>query len=298
MSGEILSENAKKHYQSLINMINATLADYLAIRGVSYQMLADAMEYSVENGGKRVRPILTLEFCRLCGGNMADALPFACAMELIHTYSLVHDDLPSLDDDEFRRGNESTWKKFGEAFGVLSGDALLTYAFQIAADAGVSDHTTVKCIRALANYSGLYGMLGGQALDILNENNEVTLEQLCEIHRLKTGALIRCACELGCAAADASSEQYEAAKNYAENLGIAFQIVDDILDVVGDPEKLGKEVGQDEANQKTTFVTLLGVDGAKKLAEEYTGKALAALDGFEKTVYAREATQYLLSRDF
>ncbi|MBR5016060.1 MAG: polyprenyl synthetase family protein, partial [Clostridia bacterium] len=219
MSGEILSENAKKHYQSLINMINATLADYLAIRGVSYQMLADAMEYSVENGGKRVRPILTLEFCRLCGGNMADALPFACAMELIHTYSLVHDDLPSLDDDEFRRGNESTWKKFGEAFGVLSGDALLTYAFQIAADAGVSDHTTVKCIRALANYSGLYGMLGGQALDILNENNEVTLEQLCEIHRLKTGALIRCACELGCAAADASSEQYEAAKNYAENLG-------------------------------------------------------------------------------
>ena len=298
MSSEILSENAKKHYQSLINMINATLADYLAIRGVSYQMLADAMEYSVENGGKRVRPILTLEFCRLCGGNMADALPFACAMELIHTYSLVHDDLPSLDDDEFRRGNESTWKKFGEAFGVLSGDALLNYAFQIAADAGVSDHTTVKCIRALANYSGLYGMLGGQALDILNENNEVTLEQLCEIHRLKTGALIRCACELGCAAADASSEQYEAAKNYAENLGIAFQIVDDILDVVGDPEKLGKEVGQDEANQKTTFVTLLGVDGAKKLAEEYTGKALAALDGFEKTVYAREATQYLLSRDF
>ena len=298
MSGEILSENAKKHYQSLINMINATLADYLAIRGVSYQMLADAMEYSVENGGKRVRPILTLEFCRLCGGNMADALPFACAMELIHTYSLVHDDLPSLDDDEFRRGNESTWKKFGEAFGVLSGDALLTYAFQIAADAGVSDHTTVKCIRALANYSGLYGMLGGQALDILNENNEVTLEQLCEIHRLKTGALIRCACELGCAAADASSEQYEDAKNYAENLGIAFQIVDDILDVVGDPEKLGKEVGQDEANQKTTFVTLLGVDGAKKLAEEYTGKALAALDCFEKTVYAREATQYLLSRDF
>ncbi|MBR5991481.1 MAG: polyprenyl synthetase family protein [Clostridia bacterium] len=298
MSGEILSENAKKHYQSLINMINATLADYLAIRGVSYQMLADAMEYSVENGGKRVRPILTLEFCRLCGGNMADALPFACAMELIHTYSLVHDDLPSLDDDEFRRGNESTWKKFGEAFGVLSGDALLTYAFQIAADAGVSDHTTVKCIRALANYSGLYGMLGGQALDILNENNEVTLEQLCEIHRLKTGALIRCACELGCAAADASSEQYEAAKNYAENLGIAFQIVDDILDVVGDPEKLGKEVGQDEANQKTTFVTLLGVAGAKKLAVEYTGTALAALDGFEKTVYAREATQYLLSRDF
>ncbi|MBR5977155.1 MAG: polyprenyl synthetase family protein [Clostridia bacterium] len=298
MSGEILSENAKKHYQSLINMINATLADYLAIRGVSYQMLADAMEYSVENGGKRVRPILTLEFCRLCGGNMADALPFACAMELIHTYSLVHDDLPSLDDDEFRRGNESTWKKFGEAFGVLSGDALLTYAFQIAADAGVSDHTTVKCIRALANYSGLYGMLGGQALDILNENNEVTLEQLCEIHRLKTGALIRCACELGCAAADASSEQYEAAKNYAENLGIAFQIVDDILDVVGDPEKLGKEVGQDEANQKTTFVTLLGVDGAKKLAEEYTNKALEALDGFKKTVYAREATQYLLSRDF
>lgn len=287
MESEVLSEQAKKHYLSLINMINATLNDYLSITGVDYQVLADAMKYSVENGGKRIRPMLTLEFCRLCGGNMSDALPFACAIEMIHCSSLVHDDLPALDNDLFRRGEESTWNKYGDALGVLSGDALLTYAFQIASDAGVSDHTTVKCTRALSNYAGVYGMLGGQALDILSDDiTDLSIDQLTEIHRLKTGALIRCACELGCAAAEAASEQYEAAKIYAENLGIAFQIVDDILDA-----------GQDAANSKTTYVTLLGIDGAKKLAEEYTERALSALSVFESTKYASEATKYLLTRD-
>ena len=287
MDDEILAEQAKKHYVSLINMINATLNDFLSITGVDYQVLADAMKYSVENGGKRIRPILTLEFCRLCGGNMSDALPFACAIEMIHSSSLVHDDLPALDNDQFRRGEESTWKKYGDAFGVLAGDALLTYAFQIASDAGVSDHTTVKCTRALSNYAGVYGMLGGQALDFLSDDlTDLTLEQLTEIHRLKTGALIRCACELGCAAADASSEQYEAAKVYAENLGMAFQIVDDILDA-----------GQDAANSKTTYVTLLGIEGAKKFAAEHTENAINALSVFENTDYAAWATGYLLTRD-
>ncbi|MBQ1451786.1 MAG: polyprenyl synthetase family protein [Clostridia bacterium] len=298
MGSELLSAPAFKHYTSLVNLVNATLGDYLSINNMPYQVVADAMQYSVEIGGKRVRPLLVLEFCRICGGNISDALPFACALELIHTYSLVHDDLPAMDNDSFRRGKESTWKKYGEAYGILTGDALLTYAFQIASDAGVSDHTTTIATRCLANYAGIFGMIGGQTLDLQNEvSEEITLDDLRETHRLKTGALIRCACELGCAAADASSEQFEAAKVYAENLGLAFQITDDILDVIGNPEVLGKEVGQDAANGKVTYVTLLGVEEAEKLAAVYTQNALDALDAFDDVEYLREATKYLLNRE-
>ncbi len=288
---------AEEYFQSLYNLINATLCDYLSIDHIDYQKVADAMQYSVEIGGKRVRPLLVLEFCKLCGGNIADALPFACALEMIHTYSLVHDDLPCMDNDDYRRGKESCHKKYGEAYAVLAGDALLTYAFQIASDAGVDDHTIVKCTRALANYSGIYGMVGGQTLDLANEeSSDVTVARLEETDRLKTGALIRCACELGCNAAKANNEQYEAAKVYAENLGIAFQIVDDILDVTGDEATLGKAVGSDAQNGKATYVTLLGLDGAKARAEELTNNALLALDVFENKENIVYLTKLLLQR--
>lgn len=291
-------QTAEEYYQSLYNLINATLCDYLSIDHTDYQKVADAMQYSVEIGGKRLRPMLVLEFCKLCGGNIADALPFACALEMIHTYSLVHDDLPCMDDDDYRRGKESCHKKFGEAYAVLAGDALLTYAFQIASDAGVDDHTIVKCTRALANYAGIYGMVGGQTLDLANEeSSDVTVERLAETDKLKTGALIRCACELGCNAAKANNAQYEAAKAYAENLGIAFQIVDDILDVTGDEATLGKAVGSDETNGKATYVTLLGLDGAKAKAEELTNKALLALETFENNENIVYLTKQLLERN-
>lgn len=291
-------QTVEEYYQSLYNLINATLCDYLSIDHTDYQKVADAMQYSVEIGGKRLRPILVLEFCKLCGGNIADALPFACALEMIHTYSLVHDDLPCMDDDDYRRGKESCHKKFGEAYAVLAGDALLTYAFQIASDAGVDDHTIVKCTRALANYAGIYGMVGGQTLDLANEeSSDVTVERLAETDKLKTGALIRCACELGCNAAKANNAQYEAAKEYAENLGIAFQIVDDILDVTGDEATLGKAVGSDETNGKATYVTLLGLDGAKAKAEELTNKALLALETFENNENIVYLTKQLLERN-
>lgn len=294
----MLSDNAKRHFESSINLIDATLKDYLCIKNVPYQVVADAMEYSVEIGGKRIRPILVLEFCKACGGDIIDALPFAAALELIHTYSLVHDDLPCMDNDTLRRGKESTWKKYGETYGVLSGDALLTYAFQIASNAGVPDHTTVMCTRLLANYSGIYGMIGGQTLDIMNENStSLTIDELRETERLKTGALIRCACEMGCAVGGASKEQFEAAKVYAENLGLAFQIIDDILDVTGDETILGKEIGQDVQNGKITYVTLLGIDGAEELAKEYTLKALDALSAFDNAEYLIEGTKYLLDRN-
>ena len=291
-------QTVEEYYQSLYNLINATLCDYLSIDHTDYQRVADAMQYSVEIGGKRLRPILVLEFCKLCGGNIADALPFACALEMIHTYSLVHDDLPCMDDDDYRRGKESCHKKYGEAYAVLAGDALLTYAFQIASDAGVDDHTIVKCTRALANYAGIYGMVGGQTLDLANEeSSDVTVSRLEETDRLKTGALIRCACELGCNAAKASNDQYEAAKAYAENLGIAFQIVDDILDVTGDEATLGKAVGSDATNGKATYVTLLGLEGAKARAEDLTNKALLALETFEDNENIVYLTKQLLQRN-
>lgn len=295
--GFLLSEKTKKYFTSYVNLINVSLDEYLYIKNTDYQIVADAMAYSVENGGKRLRPVLVLEFCRMCGGNIADAIPFACALEMIHTYSLIHDDLPCMDNDDYRRGKESCHKKFGEAFGVLAGDALLTYAFQIASNSKVPPEIAVRCTRFLSSYAGIYGMVGGQTMDVQNENRKnLTVKDIEETHKLKTGALIRCACEIGCAVARANNIQYDAARKYAENLGLAFQIVDDILDVTGSPEILGKEVGQDAENGKVTYVTLLGLDKARELSAEYTKKAIDALTVFENNQNLTEWTKYLLYR--
>ncbi len=294
----VLSDASKQHLDSYITLINATLDEFLTIDTPHFQVVADAMKYSVENGGKRIRPVLVLEFCRICGGNIADAMPYACSLEMIHSYSLVHDDLPCMDNDDYRRGKESCHKKFGYDFALLAGDALLTYAFKIASDGGVPPEVAMKCVRYLSNYAGVYGMIGGQTMDIQNEGKkDLTLDELEMTHKKKTGALIRCACELGCTLAGADDKSYEAARDYAENLGLAFQIVDDILDVVGNPELLGKRVGVDAENDKVTYVTLLGIDGARARAEECTQKALEALDTFENTEFIRELTRYLLNRD-
>ena len=290
-------ETYDQHFESLRNFINVSLDDYLGIDNPQLQPVGEAMAYSVEIGGKRVRPILTLEFCRMCGGNIIDAIPFACAIEMIHTYSLIHDDLPCMDDDDYRRGKESCHKKYGYANAVLAGDALLTYAFQIASDAGVNPSIALLAVRLLSEYAGIYGMIGGQNMDLQNEQtDDVKLDTIKFTHKLKTGALIRCACELGCTVAGASNKQILAAREYAENFGIAFQIVDDILDVVGTPEELGKKVGVDAENNKATYVTLLGIEEAKNLAKKHTEKALKALDAFEDNKFLKEATVNSLSR--
>ncbi len=295
-----MNESSEKHFLSNLNLINETLSEYLSIINSDYQIVADAMRYSVENGGKRIRPMLVLEFCSMCGGNIIDALPFACALEMIHTYSLIHDDLPAMDNDDYRRGKESCHKKFGEAYAILAGDALLTYAFKVAADGGANPAMTVKCLKALADYAGIHGMVGGQTMDIQNENStDIGLDIVETTHKLKTGALIRCACEMGCACGLASKEQYLAARNYAENLGLAFQIEDDILDVIGDSSVLGKSVGKDADSGKVTYVTLLGIDGAKALAAEYTDKALRALEIFDTHAdYLVEFTKNMLERKY
>ena len=283
--------------EKYLSLIEVSLSEYLPEDDAGDLAVGGMMEYSLKVGGKRVRPLLTLEFCRLCGGSPETALPFACALEYIHTYSLIHDDLPCMDNDDMRRGQPSSHKKFGEANALLAGDALLTRAFGILAGAELPPAFIVRAVDALADAAGALGMIGGQYLDLEGEKKALTIDGLRRIDALKTRALIRCACLLGCIAADAEIEQIDAAETYADNLGVAFQIVDDILDVTADSATLGKPVGSDEKNGKNTYVSLLGLDGAGREAEDYTNKALAALDVFgERAEDLKRFTAALLER--
>ena len=221
------------------------------------------MRYSLLAGGKRIRPILTLEFCRVCGGDMEKALPFAAAIEMVHTYSLIHDDLPCMDNDDYRRGRLTNHKVFGEANAVLAGDALLTAAFGSLAKAELPADRICKAVALLSKRAGECGMVGGQVLDLAGEQLVLTEEEIYNVHRLKTGALISAACQLGVIAAGGTQEQLDAADRYAEALGLAFQTRDDMLDVLGDSGKMGKATGMDE--NKNTFVRLYGV-GARSTA--------------------------------
>ncbi|MCL2106259.1 MAG: polyprenyl synthetase family protein [Oscillospiraceae bacterium] len=243
--------------------------------------VSEAMRYSLSIGGKRVRPVLTLEFCRVCGGAPEAAMPFALALELIHTYSLIHDDLPCMDDDAMRRGKAACHIKFGEAAALLAGDALLTQAFALAAQANELPPES-RCVGALllSRAAGAAGMIGGQELDLAYEGQAVTLAQLEDMNSKKTGALLRAACLLGCLAARAATRHVAAAKRYAAALGLLFQVTDDILDVAGDSAALGKLVGSDAANNKSTWVTLLGLEGARGYAGELAARARDALIPF------------------
>ena len=246
--------------------------------------LYDAMEYSLLAGGKRVRPGLTLEVCRMCGGDPVQALPFACAAEMIHTYSLIHDDLPCMDDDDLRRGRPTNHKVFGEAVAVLAGDGLLTAAFETALEGGEclpAERVTAACA-CLARAAGARGMVGGQALDMAAEGRSLRQQELERLQALKTGALIAAAAEMGCIAAGGDELERAAVRRYAQKLGLAFQIRDDMLDVVGDEQTLGKSIGSDSANEKTTFYTLKGLDACRELVETLTREAEEALSTFEE----------------
>lgn len=262
--------------------------------------VAQAMDYSLEAGGKRIRPVLVQAFCKLCGGDENMAAAPASALEMIHTFSLIHDDLPCMDDDDMRRGKPSCHKQYGEACAVLAGDALSIRAFQIIADdEKLSADIKVKLISKLAFSSGAQGMIGGQIIDIENEErNNVDEANLREMYALKTGMLIKTACVMGCITAGASQEKTKLAAEYAECLGLAFQIIDDILDVTADETKLGKPTGSDVAENKTTFVTLFGVEEAKRQAKQVTEKALEILDNFENNEFLIGLTKYLLDRDY
>lgn len=274
-----------------LEMIETALAQYIYPVNDGQALVADAMRYSIQNGGKRIRPMLTLEFCRVCGGDPKAALPFACAVEMIHTYSLIHDDLPCMDDDDLRRGKPSCHKQFGENYALLAGDGLLTLAFETltkATDVAPSD--IVRAVRVLSNLAGVNGMIGGQVIDLLSEEKQVDYDTLHCIDKLKTGALIKSAALLGCIAAGVQEEAIlTAAKTYAENIGFAFQVVDDILDVTSDTATLGKPVGSDEKNAKSTFVSLLGLEACKTLADKLTKDAVQALSALPNDTAFLEA---------
>lgn len=257
-----------------------------------------AARYSLLGGGKRIRAVLVLSVCEMLGGNMAAAEQFAAAVEMLHCYSLIHDDLPCMDNDDLRRGRPSCHKAFGEATAMLAGDVLLTEAFEAIANAPASAQACVRAAKALGAGAGSRGMVYGQELDLKYESLAATEEQLRLIHRNKTGALINAAVQMGAAAAEADEEKCKALEAYAYGIGLVFQIVDDVLDVTSTPEQLGKPIGSDSENGKTTFATLYGVQGAMELAGQLNAKTCAELRGRfgEKAAFLEQLAQRLLTR--
>ncbi len=267
---------------------------YAQFRDEPQKQLYEAMQYSLLAGGKRLRPIFAFEFCRLCGADWKKAAPLAAAVEMIHTYSLIHDDLPCMDNDDLRRGRPTNHKVYGEAMAVLAGDALLTDAFTVASTASLSGTDMATAIGILSECAGSAGMVGGQVLDIQAEHREISQQEILDIQSRKTGALIRAACALGALAGGATSEQFDAACQFAAGLGLAFQIRDDMLDVIGTREEMGKGVGTDE--KKNTFVRLYGLERCEELVQTYTAYALDALNIFDDTDYIISLAKGLTDR--
>lgn len=273
----------KSHLKSKRELIDSKIEFYL--NKLEYpSIIAEGMRYSVLNGGKRLRPILLLMVLELYGKDLKLGIPSAVAIELIHSYSLVHDDLPTLDNDDYRRGKLTTHKKFGEAEAILIGDALLTHSFSIVADETeeVSAEKLLKIIGMISRYAGINGMIGGQMVDIQSEKKKVSLETLEYIHTNKTGKLLKLPVEIGAIISDATKEEYEALEKYSELIGLAFQIKDDILDIEGDFEKIGKPVGSDLELEKTTYPSIFGLEKSKEILKEVVQNAKKALGVFEK----------------
>lgn len=262
-------------------------------------VLHHAQDYSLMAGGKRIRPALTIEVCRALGGTREAALPFACAVEMIHTYSLIHDDLPCMDNDDLRRGKPTSHKVFGEANAILAGDGLLTDAFSvIAANTAVSESVRLAAVEVLAQAAGSCGMVGGQIMDMLGETERLSLETLKQLHARKTGAMICAAAQLGALAAgeQQGSTAWDALTLYARRIGLAFQVVDDILDVTADQAQLGKTVGKDQNADKTTFLSYYTVDEAAAYARELTDEACAAVTDIDKNGTLCAMARYLCER--
>ena len=258
------------------------------------QVLFDSMRYSLLAGGKRLRPIFVFDFCRMCGSDWKTAAPFAAAVEMIHTYSLIHDDLPCMDNDDYRRGKLTNHKVYGEANAILAGDALLTAAFASIVKAEYPAEVRIRAVGVLSECAGELGMVGGQVLDMLSEERQCSEDEVIAIQSRKTGALIKAACLLGVLAGEGSAAQYTAATEFAEHLGLAFQIRDDMLDVIGNAEELGKAVGVDTV--KNTFVQLYGLEKCDELVHTHTDVALEALAVFAHTDFMTELSNQLTGR--
>ncbi len=280
------TEAIEQHLDCLLPKVDAR---YLNIR--------EAIHYSLKAGGKRIRPALTLEFCSVYGGLPTLALNYACALEMIHTYSLIHDDLPCMDNDDYRRGKPSCHKVYGEDIALLAGDALQALAFSSIASAPFTAEQNMKATVVLAEYCGLNGMVGGQTVDLNSEGKAISIDTLELMHNKKTVALIKAACLLGCIAAE-RYEIFESVERYAEGIGYAFQIRDDILDVIGDQNKFGKPIGSDADNGKTTYVTVYGLQKAQQMVCEYTESAIDALSDLGSEADGlRELAKMLATRE-
>lgn len=268
-----------------VKEIEAAIERYIPQEKAAEQQLIDAVRYSLNLKGKRVRPSLTLAFAELCGGSVDAAMPFACAVEMVHTYSLIHDDLPCMDNDDFRRGQPTNHKVFGENIALLAGDALQSMAYTaMLSDEAVTAVGGVRAARAahiLAEKSGLLGMVGGQVIDLSMEHKTVDIELVRLMEEKKTANLIEAACMMGCVVAGAEEEKINAAERYAHAIGLAFQIVDDILDVTSTAEELGKPIGSDIDNEKNTFMSLLGIERCRESVAWLTEEAIDALNVFD-----------------
>ncbi len=279
-------------------LVEAALPSYLPEPKDGEETVCRAMAYACEAGGKRLRPVLLCAFAALAGGTVETVLPYACAIEMIHSYSLVHDDMPCMDNSPLRRGKPSVHAKFGEDMALLCGDALLNRAFEtvLSADTAVAADRRLQASFVLAKAAGIRGMIGGQTIDLENEGKAIELSLLEELHRKKTGALITAACEMGAILGGGDDAFVAAAREYGKSVGLCFQLVDDILDVTATAEELGKPVGGDEQNEKNTYVSLLGLDETRRLAAEHTEKAVAALNGCADAADLQALAKALLSR--
>lgn len=291
----------KQLLKERINYIESLLNNYTPKEEGYQKTIMEAMNYSLKAGGKRLRPILTLESCRIVGGNEEDAIPFAIAIEMIHTYSLIHDDLPALDNDDLRRGKPTNHKVFGEGMATLAGDALLNYAFEVMLSSAIDKEDANKYLKAInevAKHAGIYGMIGGQVVDVESENKVIDKDKLDFIHLNKTAAMIIGCMRAGAIVGGADKEALEKITTYAKNIGLSFQIVDDILDIVGEEEKLGKPIGSDLENHKSTYPSLLGLEESRRIANELIDEAKNTIKDLSSEVeFLNQLADYIINRD-
>lgn len=278
-------------------LVDSKLSEFFNPSGMSYDGLLESMHYSLTAGGKRIRPTLVLEFCRISGGDVEKALPVACAIEMLHTYSLIHDDLPCMDNDDLRRGKPTNHVVYGECTATLAGDALQAEAFGTIARSELPAENKIACVEILADAVGSDGMCAGQYLDMVGESKRLTEEELDDINSRKTGALLIAACHMGVAAAGGSGEMLEAAAHYGACVGAAFQIRDDILDVISTSEELGKPIGSDAQEHKNTYMALLGESKCMEMIEKLTNQAKSALCGaFDDTKFLCDLADSMVTR--
>lgn len=288
---EIIKQKAKE--------VDSYLEKYLPKQNEYPSEIFEAMRYSIFAGGKRLRPIMLLSACETLGGESKRAIPFACAIEMIHTYSLIHDDLPAMDNDDYRRGMLTSHKKFGEAIAILAGDGLLHHALEVMADACVKDYCieTTKAMQAIAHGAGVYGMLSGQVVDVISEGKQIDEKTMYFIHKNKTAAMLQGALKAGALLGGATQQQVDNMEKAGEKIGVAFQIADDILDITSTLEELGKPVHSDEKNKKNTYVTMYGIEKSKEMIKTLSQEAIAVLETFgERANFLIELTHYLIER--